>query len=134
MNGETMSKVLRLAEKAGRVFIATADGDSIPHIAVAKRMQPSSGDTVSITEWFCPETISNLSINRNVSLVVWDDTHDEGYQCIGEMKAVIESGMLDGYSPIEERSPVQQILHSLSIKLSAVIPFSLAAHVEKELP
>jgi hypothetical protein len=89
---------------------------------------------VILTEWFCPETVTNLSgPNHRLSIVIWEGKTDEGYQLIGEMKKEEDLAYLDGYGPgLEEKNPVPQVERKLTIRIGKIIDFRLAPHTDRE--
>ena len=126
-----LSRAERLAAKTGHVFIATADAKGWPHLAAARRLDITRDGHARLTEWFCPGTVANLQVNPRLAIVVWDATTDAGYQIIGELESIKDVGVLDGYSPREEkRHPVPQIERQLLVHIDRVVDFTRAPHTD----
>jgi len=124
---------VQLAAKVGYVFVATADTDKWPHVAVARTMTPKEDGRIVVGEWFCPETLSNLRSNSHVSIAVWDEKTDTGYQLLGEMEQMMDIGMIDGYTPkMESKWPMPQLESQLVIRVSKVTDFKRAPHSDVE--
>ena len=133
MYPDVLEKALQLANKVGYVFIATADADKWPHLAVARSMVLREKERIAVNEWFCPGTMSNLHINSHVSIVVWDKNTDIGYQLLGEMEQMIDISMIDGYTPkMESKWPLPQVESQLIIRVKRIIDFKRATHSDVE--
>lgn len=133
IRAELLEKAVRLAEKAGHVFIATSDAEGWPHVAAARIIQLKDNGRIDIREWFCPGTMSNLQNNRHVSVVVWEGKSDTGYQLLGEMEQMMDIGMLNGYTlEMKSKWPLPQVESQLIIHVRKVIDFKLAPHSDME--
>jgi uncharacterized protein len=120
---------IKLAQKLGHVFVATADSSGMPHVAAAAQIQSASEDHVTVSAWFCPGTIANLDENRRISLVVWDPPLDKGYQLLGEVVNVEEQAMMNGYSAeTEKHAPLPQVERKLVVRVAKILAFSHAPH------
>ncbi len=80
---ENVRAAVALAAELGHVFIATASGEGLPHVAAAGSVPLDNAGDVRLTEWFCPGTIASLAKNRRVALVARDRESDRGYQLLG---------------------------------------------------
>jgi predicted pyridoxine 5'-phosphate oxidase superfamily flavin-nucleotide-binding protein len=130
---ERLKQALTMAETVKTVLVATADGDGCPHVAVAGRIDSLPDGRVTVSEWFCPGTVSNLEKNPRISLVVWQSVSDTGYQLTGEVEQVEELAFLDGYLPEGEGTrPLPQTRRRLTVRVTTVIPFSRAPHTDEE--
>lgn len=127
-----MSKAVALAKNVKRLFVASVNEVGLPHLAVAGRMSIENDDSVNVTEWFCPQTIINLQSNNKISIVVWEQQSDVGYQLLGKTIKIEDLAMLDGYMPEEEKSPLPQVQRKLVIKVKNILSFTLAPHSDKE--
>jgi hypothetical protein len=133
MKTDILEKAVQLANKVGYVFIATADVNKRPHVAVARTLALKGEGQIAISEWFCPGTMSNLQSNPWVSVVVWDETTDEGYQILGEKEQMMDIGMLNGYTPeMKSKWPLPQVESQLVIHVTKVTDFKRAPHSDTE--
>jgi hypothetical protein len=138
MKQETKTELLKeavlLAEKTKHVFIASVNGDGIPHIAASKRLSLDVKNNVVLTEWFCPETMENLmGKNNNLAIVVWDTKKDVGYQLIGKAKKEEDLAYLDGYAPDPgKRDVVPQIQRKVTVQIEKILDFKLTPHTDIE--
>ena len=133
MKAEILGEAVQLATRLGYVFIATADANNWPHVAVARTMALKGEGRVAVKEWFCPGTMSNLQSNRHVSIVVWDAISDTGYQLLGEMEHIMDIGMTDGYTPeMKSKQPLPQVESQLVIYVNKVTDFKRAPHSDVE--
>lgn len=130
---QTLREAEELAAKTGHILIATSDIRGQPHIAAAGRLALTPEKHVMVTEWFCPGTMSNLQANPRLSVVIWDAAADSGYQLIGELEAVKELGVLDGYSPKERgRGAVPQVERQLLLHVNKILEFKRSPHTDSE--
>jgi hypothetical protein len=138
MNLQKLKEAAELARKTKHVtkhvFIATVSSERIPHIAACRTLSLDGKNDVVLTEWSCPETVTNLSgPNHLMSIVIWDRKTDNGYQLIGELKREEDLAYLDGYGPgLEEKNPVPQVERKLTVRVGKIIDFRLAPHTDRE--
>lgn len=133
MNSEILKKAVRLGEELGHVFVATADTAGLPHVAAAGKISLESEDRVAVMEWFCPRTVANLKVNPRVSVVVWNQKSDMGFQLLGKCEKVEEVGMMNGYSPgLEDQKPLPQVERKLIVRIEKITDFRHAPHSDVE--
>ena len=133
MKPESLNAAVELAEKLEHVFVATADPSGMPHVATAGKLSQTSKDHVTVTAWFCPGTVANLSENRRISMLVWDAPSDKGYQLLGLVEKIEEVAMMNGYSPeIDETIVMPQVENRLLVRVDKIIAFSHAPHSDLE--
>jgi hypothetical protein len=131
--GILIKEAVELSEKVGNVFIATADSDSVPHLATAGRLSGASGNRVVVSAWFCPATVKNLNHKRSIALVIWDAVNDSGHQLIGEVEKIEEIAMLNGYAPeIEISKILPQTKRDLIVRVDKIFAFSRLSHSDIE--
>jgi hypothetical protein len=120
--------VFRLARANARMLLASAGTGGTPHLDGAGGLSCLAAGRVGVRYWFCPRTLANLEENPRCSLVVWSAEEDdgEGYQLVGEVDAIQEGGVLDGYSPQE--APLPQVEHFLTIRVDQVLDFRNTPH------
>ena len=129
MNRRTLKEIEALAAKVGHAFVATADGEGAPHVAVAGTLSVDAGGSVSLEDWFCPGTVKNLDVNRRAAVVVWDRATDDGYQIGGLVEKIEDIAMLDGYSLDEKKlPPVPQVERRLKLRPEHITRFRKAPH------
>ena len=133
MKVDSLEKVVRIAKDLGYVFIATADRKGMPHMAAAGKLEYAGGQNVTVREWFCPGTVANLDVNKNISIVAWHRESDVGYQLLGTTTKIFDVDVLDGYAPeTEQMPPSPQIERELLIKVDKILEFKLAPHTDLE--
>lgn len=134
MNPQTLNKAVTLGQQVGHLFVCTADPQGLPHVAAAGEitMVPPEGH-VAVDAWFCPGTVANVQFNRGVALVVWEASRDKGYQLLGEIVKVEDTGMLNGYAPeIERKSILPQVKRRLVVRVNKILVFKQAPHSDQE--
>ena len=132
MTEEALVEAFGLADETGYVLVATADAEGRPHVSVAGRMERRSGLEVEVSAWFCPGTLENVTENAHVTLVAWDPAFDRGYQLLGRVTAVEETGVMDGYWPEEEETgELPQVERRLVVRVERVLTFTAAPHTDR---
>jgi Pyridoxamine 5'-phosphate oxidase len=132
MMPKPLADALAQAANVGQLFVATADAKGIPHLAIAERIALEGEDTVGVTGWFCPRTAENVDENARVSLVVWDERRDAGFQLIGEVTQVLDLAMLDGFIP-DETETVPRVERKLVVRVNHILTFSHSHHSDLDL-
>jgi len=133
MNRQMIRQAVELAERVGHVFVATVDLQGSPHIAAAARMTQTAGG-VAVEGWFCPGTVTNLQHSRQIALVAWDAQGDEGFQLLGQVEAVQDVSIMDGYDPqVEQSPPPPQVDRRLIVRVDRVLEFTHAPHSDVEV-
>ncbi|MGZ3579089.1 MAG: pyridoxamine 5'-phosphate oxidase family protein [Syntrophales bacterium] len=131
---ELLKKAVLLADKTKHVFIASVNGEGIPHIAASKRLSLDAKNNVVLTEWFCPGTMENLmGKNDHLSIAVWDSRKDTGYQLIGRARSEEDMAYLDGYaSDLRKKEDVPQIQRKITVQVEKILDFKLTPHTDVE--
>lgn len=76
--------------------------------------------------------MKNVDENVSVSLVVWDEQQDAGFQLICEVTQVFDLAMLDGFIPGETET-VSQIERKLVVRVDQILTFRNAHHSDIDL-
>jgi predicted pyridoxine 5'-phosphate oxidase superfamily flavin-nucleotide-binding protein len=133
MDAQKLNEAVEISKELTNIFVATADKNGMPHLAVAGKLALDPGGLLEVTSWFCPLTAANLSENKNISLVVWDPKVDFGYQLLGKVEEMWESGILDGYDKkTEEKASFPQVQRKLLVRVNMIIEFKHAPHTDAE--
>jgi hypothetical protein len=76
----------------------------------------------------------NLQQNHHISLVVWDQDKDRGYQLLGILEKIQEIAMMDGYVPdVEEKVHFPQVEYKLIIRVDTILDFSQSGQSDREI-
>ena len=133
MNCAILEDAAKIFDKTGHVFVATVNAKAVPHVTAAEMFEVVGGNYIEIREWFCPLTVSNLQVNRSISIVVWDPASDMGYQLLGNMKKLCDEAIVNGYSPeLDVGIPKPQVERRITICVDRVLDFSVAPHSDVE--
>jgi uncharacterized protein len=124
----TLENAIGLAAEIGHVLVTTASAEGVPHLAAAGRITARSEGHVAVTEWFCPGTMRNLEENSHVALVVWDASHDAGYQLLGEVVAINEVAALGCLEESDSQPEQPTIERELVVGVEQVLAFSQGPH------
>ncbi len=129
MTNDILRKAVELSTKVGYVLVATADPGKRPHLAVAGTLAIKESDRLEVNQWFCPTTFANLKANPQVAVVVWDKNTDTGYQIAGEMKHMMDIGMVEGYTPeMESKFLLPAVESQLLLRVGNISCFKRAPH------
>lgn len=129
MNRAVLEDAAKLCDKTGHVFVATVNAEAVPHVTAAEMLEVVGDNCVEITEWFCPVTVSNLQVNKSISIVVWDPDSDMGYQLLGNMEKLCDEAVADGYSAeLDVGIPKPQVERRITICVDKILDFSVAPH------
>ena len=132
MTVESIRDAVRLADKLEHVFVATADNNGVPHVAVAGTITYKGETRLGVSSWFCPTTLTNLQMNHHISVVVWDRASDSGYQVIGESERIVDLAMMDGYVPAVNDKAIPQVEREIVLRVVKVIDFTKTLHSDVE--
>lgn len=139
------------AEDGGHVLIASADADGRPHLATADEATVSGPGLLTITAWFCPGTLANLSQNPHLTVLTWKPSDGRGYQLVGQVESVEEVAVLNGYSPEidsarnsektagqrtspeDGEAPIPQVQRRLQLRVTQVFVFTDGPHRDRLL-
>ena len=133
MNNELVEKAVSIASRVGYALVATCDDKGLPHLAASRKIEAEPDGHIAVSEWFCPGTLSNLEVNPRISIVIWDLATDKGFQLLGESVGVLETAMLDGFSPTLQK-PGPQVERRIRVRVEKVMDFSHAPHSDEEAP
>jgi hypothetical protein len=131
MDEKALGQALSLAQRTGQAFLATADAAGVPHVAIAGRLFSPAPQRLVAEEWFCPTTVTNLAVNANVAIVVWDGAEDRGFQLLGRAESVADTAVLDGFLPGREAPALPQVRRSLMIRIERIVSFSRSPHSDQ---
>jgi hypothetical protein len=123
--------VRKMAVENQVVQIATSDTAGQPHIAAARGLRVVNDERVAFEDWFCYQTLKNVSQNARIALSIIEPGTDHGYQLIGRVERSVETEVLDGYTPGEEKhEPVPQTKHRLEVKIEKILKLSTGPHAD----
>ncbi|PKN64552.1 MAG: pyridoxamine 5'-phosphate oxidase family protein [Deltaproteobacteria bacterium HGW-Deltaproteobacteria-15] len=133
MKPEVLERAIRLANRVGVALVATADDKGSPHVAASSKIEAEGHPRISVSEWFCPGTLSNLQVNPKISIVVWDPESDTGFQLLGESEGIQQTAVMNGlYKGPEEESPLPQVKRKIFVRVDSIIRFCHAPHSDLE--
>ena len=133
MKKAALEKVRKLVQEVRVVYVATSDGEGVPHIAAAEGMTFVKEDQILFKAWFCLKTVENLGQNPRLSLAILHPETRQGYQVLGKIERIEEGAILDGYRPGEEKkwASYPQAEHQLSIRIEKVSSLTSGPHSDE---
>jgi general stress protein 26 len=133
MDQEKLKTIERMSNTDSLTLMATADAHGHPHVTAAHGMHMRPNRRVELTDWFCPGTVHNVRENSHVSIIIWDQRQDRGYQLQGEVENIAQQGVMDGYSPqTDNRPPAPQIRRRIIVALTRASEFRREPHIDRE--
>lgn len=130
----SLDRAVETAKMIGYVYLTTADRTARPHMCIVQPLDLDQAGRLALMAWFCQNTLQNLQENPKVSVVVWDQFKDTGYQLSGtvdDMEAMVE---LDGYAAgLEEKRRYPQVEWKVLVRVEHVLNFQKAPHIDVEV-
>lgn len=124
-------KVKTVIAKSVVAYVASADEEGRPHLAVSRLIRVLDDQHVAFTAWFCPRTAENVSRNPAVSVAVWDSVADHGYQIVGRVSDSSIVAVVDGWSGDERSaSAAPQEERKLTVKVEQIMEFKTGVHTD----
>ena len=131
MNSDKLEQAVRLGKKVEHLFMAMVDRQGVPYVNSARQIEQVADNQFAIEEWICPLTVTNLSGNPKMAVVIWDSTTDDGYEIIGEVLMFEGRAFLNGFAPeVEENTHLPQVKRRLIIRAEKITAFSHALQCE----
>jgi hypothetical protein len=128
-HAEALNKAVALAQELPHVLIVSASDVGVPHLAPARQLTLAPGGRVTVTEWFCRTTVTNVQRNDHVAIVVWDSKADAGYQLVGRVEEMLDLDTIDGFVLGEGASTsLPQTARELVVHVTTVLRFTGGPH------
>jgi len=135
MNPDKLERAIRLGKKVEHFFIAVVDGNGVPHVNSARRIERMDNHQFGVEEWICPLTVKNLTENPKIAVVIWDPAADDGYEILGEVLMFEGEAFLNGFAPeVEEHELLPQVKRRLIIRAERITAFSHALRCDAVQP
>jgi len=115
------------------ILVATSDKKGNPHLAAAKGILLLGEDRVAFENWFCFQTLRNITENPNISISLMEPKSERGFQLIGAVEKSVPTAMVDGLTPEEsKRGPFfPQTEYQLQIKVEKILELSAGPHSDE---
>ena len=112
------------------VLVATSDRTGNPHLAAAKGLHLLGEDLIAFENWFCFQTLRNISENPRISISLMEPQAEHGFQLLGTVEKSISMAMLDGFTSeeAERRTPFPQTEYQFQIRIESVLELSTGPH------
>lgn len=131
---DSLMQAIEMAKKVGYVFLTTANGMARPHLSIVQPVHIDQKNRLKLTAWLCQDALNNLEENPKVSVVVWDQIQDTGYQLSGVLDNIEQAAELDGYAAgLEVKKHFPQIEWNLYVQIDKILNFQKAPHVDVEV-
>jgi len=135
MDPNMLERAIRLGKKVAHFFIALVDGKGTPYVNSARGIERVAERQFAIEEWICPLTVTNLSENPKLAVVIWDPAADDGYEILGEVLMFEGEAFLNGFAPeVEENAHLPQVKRRLIIRAERITSFNHALRCDAIQP
>ncbi|MEW5804516.1 MAG: pyridoxamine 5'-phosphate oxidase family protein [bacterium] len=124
-----------ILEQSSLAIIGTADQEGFPHLAMERGVRWVREKTVEFESWFCETTVKNLRENPKVSVAIFDQKTQKGYQLLGRIESIHEGAILDGYIPGEKpgEQDIPSQAYRIDIAIEKILFFSSGPHSDGAL-
>ena len=115
------------------IVVATSDKSGNPHLAAAKGLLLLGEDRIAFENWFCFQTLRNISENPRISISLMEPGSERGFQLIGTVEKSVPTAMMDGFTSEDEnkRAPFPQTEYQLQITVEKVFELSTGPHSDE---
>ncbi len=135
MDPKKLDQAIALGKKVEHFFIAVVDGKGVPYVNSARQIEQEADHQFAIEEWICPLTVTNLSENPKLAVLIWDPATDDGYEILGEVLMFEGQAFLNGFAPeVEENAYLPQVRRRLIIRAERITAFSHALRCDAIQP
>jgi hypothetical protein len=127
---KTPEAVKRLISRGSLILVATSDRAGNPHLAAAKGLLLLDEDLIAFENWFCFQTLRNISENPKISISLMEPGEERGFQIIGRVEKLVPTAILDGFTSEEanHRTPFPQTEYQFQIRIESVLELSTGPH------
>ncbi len=109
-------------------YVASAGSQGLPHLAAAS-VDEVGDRSITVSAWFCPQTLANLEANPRVSVVVM--LGEDGVQLAGEVEERAVEAVLDGYGPEDADFPRAKF--RLQVRVDRTTRLADRPHSDREI-
>jgi len=127
------SALKRMIDKDQIMLLATSNKRGVPHLAAAKGLILMSDERIAFRNWFCLETLKNISENPVIALSLYGPNWDHGFQLIGTVEKFAAAEIMNGPTSQDERmrGGTPQAELQLQIKVRKILEFSAGPHSDE---
>ncbi len=125
--------IKNFVEKVDLAYVASSDRSGRPHLAAVKGLTVPDPQHIVFSEWFCPRTIENVSVNPEIAIAVLEPETGNGYQFVGMVEKTMDIGILDGYDTGADLPATPQVLYQLAIIVSEIMEFTHGVHTDRAM-
>jgi hypothetical protein len=127
MNAKNLERAIALGKKIEHFFIAVLGSDGFPYMNSARLIEQVEDNQLAIEEWICPLTVTHLSENAKMAILIRDPATDDGFEILGEVLMFESQAFLNGFVPeVEESAYLPQVKRKLIIRAEKITAFSHA--------
>jgi predicted pyridoxine 5'-phosphate oxidase superfamily flavin-nucleotide-binding protein len=125
--------VKRLISRNQVILVATSDRKGVPHLAAAKGLFLLDEDRLAFENWFCFQTLRNITENPRIAVSLMEPGKDRGFQIVGAVEQMVPTAMLDGFTSeeAERGSPIPQTEYQFRIIIEKILELSTGPHSDE---
>ena len=115
------------------ILVATSNKRGVPHLAAARGLILMSDERIAFRNWFCLETLRNITENPNIALSLFGPDWENGYQLIGIVEKSVAAEIVDGTvgqsKPKGGDTPQAEL--QIQIRVRKILEFSTEPHSDE---
>ena len=132
MSEENLKKFINLFNKTGFGIILTSS-ENQPHAAISKDIKLTKDNKLTISSWFCLTTLKNVRKNPRLSIAVWDESTDKGFQVLGFSEKINDIKMLDGIIPDDNGGELPNTEREIIMNVEYILEMKHSAHTDQPI-
>ena len=115
------------------ILVATSNKAGVPHVAATKGLIIMSDERIAFRNWFCLETLKNITENPKIALCLFGPDWEHGYQLVGTVENSAAAEIVHGAmsQDEQERGDTPQAELHLQIKVRKILEFSTGPHSDE---
>ena len=127
------NRVKEIIGKDQLVLVATSDKAGTPHLAAAKGLILMGDKRVAFRNWFCLQTLKNITENPKIALSFFGPDGEHGFQLIGRVEKSATTDIMDGSMSEgeQEGGDIPQAKIQMRINARKILEFSTGPHSDE---
>lgn len=127
--GQALQDAVGMIGESTQIIVSTVSLSEVPHVMVADEVSLVGPNQISVNGWDCPQTASFLESadqnrSRAVSVVLWDESADQGYQISGNFRHKPPTGDPSIQAPRE---------NAMKVDVHTIVAFGRGGHDDAAL-
>jgi hypothetical protein len=115
------------------ILVATSNKRGVPHLAATKGLILMGDERIAFRNWFCLETLRNITENPNIALSLFGPDWEYGYQLIGTVEKSVAAEVVSNAmsQDVQNRGDTPRAELQIQIKVRKILEFSTGPHSDE---